>query len=130
MSEFTLAFSCALAALIILVSPQQALATGALADLGWLFDPRYLAIPFGIKTTLTGSGLVLNVMGYPISRLLRFFGALVGFFIWSWLSAKLILINTLLFGCIFTVPSAFVSVRIMAYALADLPPPGAPGRNV
>ena len=89
-----------------------------------------MAAPFLVKAMLTGTGLVRNVRAAPHSRPLRFAGALVGAMIWSWLAANLGATGP--FGALgFSVCVVFtyLSIRIMAMALAGLAVPGAPGRR-
>jgi hypothetical protein len=108
--------------------PDAAFDSKATVDIAWLGYGHLLGIPLLVKSILTGSGLILNIRGYKASRKLRFFGALLGTFIWTFLTVKFLGIGaTASVGFPFCVPAWLFSVRIMGLALADLPRPGAPG---
>jgi hypothetical protein len=127
MMECYLTIVCLAVTCIILIAPEQTLHTDALFDIGWSFNARYIAIPFALKTVLSGAGLICNVNNLRGSQALRFAGGLVGFIIWFWLSTKFILLNSFLLAWPFCVAAAYSSIRIMAFALVDLPRSGTPG---
>jgi hypothetical protein len=124
MMECYLTSVCTIITAILIISPQQAFDTGALLDIGWSINPRLIAVPFATKAVLSGTGLAFNVLCIPFSQHLRFAGGLVGFFIWSFLSFKFILVGGVLLAFPFCLAAAYTSVRIMAFSLVDLPQPG------
>jgi hypothetical protein len=127
MMECYLTIVCGTIACIIIIAPEQTLYTNALFDIGWTLNAWYIAIPFALKAVLSGGGLICNVNNFPYSQPLRFSGGLVGFAIWFWLSTKFILLDALLLAWPFCVAAAYSSIRIMAFALVDLPRSGTPG---
>lgn len=90
---------------------------------------RLLLVQPLLKAALTGGGLFLNIQGGPYSNQIRFFGALIGSFIWVWLIFQFAPLDVFLFLGPFLVMAALFSVRIMGMALAGVPLPGAPGRQ-
>ena len=126
--ECYLALVAGLYGTTLLAVPDAAYDSKATIDIAWTGYGSLLAIPLLAKAGLTGAGLILNVLGCRGSRLPRFFGALLGSLIWSWLATKLILIGAVATtGFPFCVGASLFSVRIMGMALANLPRPGAPG---
>jgi hypothetical protein len=130
MTELTLAFICGLYGLILLFAPAQALHSSDLSDLAWAGLGRMIAIPFLVKSVITGIGLARNIRGDKHSRQLRFIGALIGTFIWSWIATNLAYNGS--FGALgfpVSVTFTYLSIRIMALACANLPVPGTAGRR-
>jgi len=118
----------AMQGLILLFDTTAAYDSKATVDLAWWGYGQWLALPFLVKATLSGSGLIFNIHGLPYSRALRFSGAFVGCMIWTWYAAKLLLLGApAAMGTPFCIMSALFSMRIMGLALAGLPRPGAPG---
>lgn len=100
----------------------------ATADLAWHVAQWIVALPFLVMAALTGTGLIFNILGYRYSRQLRFIGASLAVAIWTWISAKFIIIGSpAAFGSPLCICAALFSVRVMGMSLANLPMPGAPG---
>ena len=101
-------------------APYETVVTWDLASWG-----RYLAIPFLIKSTLTGSGLVLNGIGYEWSKHFRCAGAVIGIWVWTAIAVKLGTFGDkekllFLISCVFSV----ASVRVVFLSLVGKPIPG------
>lgn len=126
--ECYLAIVAGLYGLLLLLVPGAAFDSKATVDIAWLGYGHYLSLPLLAKAILTGSGLVLNIKGKQISRKLRFFGALIGTAIWTFLAVKFLAIGAAAsVGFPFCAMALLFSIRIMGLALAGLPRPGAPG---
>lgn len=130
MTEFSLAIICAMWGTVLLCAPAEALHSADLADLAWAGFGRLVAVPFLIKATLSWVGLRRNIKNEPYSRQLRFAGASVGCFIWSWIATNLGASGAWGNGMLYVgIWCAYLSIRIMALSCANLPIPGAPGRQ-
>lgn len=106
----------------ILAVPSKLFATSALFDLAWGGWGRWLAVPFLIKATLTGTGIIMAIMEKRYARLFRFSGAVVGSIIWYWFIAKYLFVGEILaLGFPFSIVGAAFSLRILAISWANLP---------
>lgn len=114
-------------AIIILIVPNEMLANGALWDLAWNGWGRWLAVPFIIKSILTGTGVVTTIAKKSCGRYFRFNGGLVGITIWYWFIVKYIFVGEILaLGFSFSIVAALFSLRILAISWANLPRQGIP----
>lgn len=94
---------------------------------GWDLESwgRWLAIPLLVKSSLTGTGLLLNSLGQRYARYLRFSGAMLGCWIWSAFSIKYLKISdSHTLSLCFTTISTFASIRIILFVVGDIPHPG------
>ena len=91
----------------------------------------YLFIFFLCAALPSAYGFIANLEALPYSRIARFLGAALGFFIWFFISAKLFATgNYTAEGLILGIPAAFYGeFGTMFYAAANLPRPGAPGNT-
>lgn len=123
-SELSLAAVALLYGLMVAFMPE---ATYRESIVGWDLESwgRWLAIPLLVKSSLTGTGLLMNSLGHRRARYLRFSGATLGCWIWSAFSIKYLKIgdsHTLSF-C-FTTISTVASIRIILFVMGDIPHPG------
>lgn len=116
--------------------------TAAIAGVFLIWVPNTFGFSFGvpllIKAILSGSGIVMNVIGKRVSAIvLRFSGGLLGGIIWARLLIEVGETNVISGGCetiteslslvaaAFCITSMIFSAREMAMALADIPHSGA-----
>lgn len=128
MFEFVVGTICASYGLVLLFHPDALWDSQATRDLAWYAYGRVIAVPFLLKAIFTGYGLAANIFGWPLSRLSRSVGAVVGCFIWGWMETKFALAGVpLTFGSICAVVFFLGSLRVIGMASMGLPTPGAPG---
>jgi hypothetical protein len=113
---------------VALLMPGAAFDSRVTYDLAWLGYGQVLAIPLLLHAVLAGTGLAGNIAGWRSSRMLRFFGGMLGCAIWTWYTIKFALGDQFAaVGFPFCAMAALFSVRVMGMALANLPRPGVPG---
>jgi hypothetical protein len=129
-TEALLAATTLIIAALLILDPKSAYDSNATADLAWYYGyERWLFVPFLLKGVLSGSGVLLNIYGFRVSRVLRFCGAVTGVLIWTFLAAKLGLTGSMLFAFpLFLTFGVYASVGIMMMAVLNLPPVGAPAQ--
>lgn len=116
-------------AVVFFLFPSATELSGATYDLYWLGLGNYLFGFFLLAALLSGYGLLANIHGWPGSRMPRVLGAGVGFFIWFFLSMKLLIVGDYASeGFVLGVVAMFYGeLGTIFYAVADLPRPGAMG---
>lgn len=127
-TESALALVAALYGILLLTNAGSQLATvNVTEDIYWLGYSRFLAVPFLIKSALSGFGVYGNIMGWGHSRHFRLYGAMIGGFLWSWYASKAWAVGSgTSLGFAASVVFLLLSVRTMALVSADLPHPGMP----
>lgn len=112
----------------LLFVPEAAFSSQATRDLAWMGYGPWVAIPFLLKSIVSGYGVLANIYAWRRSREFRIIGALIGMWIWSTMVYKFILV-----GSPYTIGSFaagwafFFSIRIVALAIANRPLPGSAG---
>lgn len=116
---------------VLLLTPGAAFDSKATVDIAWAGYGHWLALGPLSHFEVAGFGLLGNIKGWRGSRVLRFLGAMIGSLLWTWCAAKFAVLGDIAtVGFPFCLVAILFSFRIMALALADLPPPGAPGAIV
>lgn len=128
MVELVLSFICLIYGLVLIFDTSASFDSQATRDLAWLGYGNLVGIPFLIKASFSGYGLIANINAWKFSRFSRIIGAFVGSYIWIWILTKFISIGVpFTFGSICAFTFFLCSGRIIGMALANLPVPGAPG---
>lgn len=108
---------------IALISLPRDLASDSTVDIASAYG-AFVIVPLITKSLLTGTGVILNILGDPKSRLMRVSGALLGSVIWCGLFVQLAL-NAQIGGFfVFCLVSYIASIRIVCMSWANIPEPG------
>lgn len=118
-----------LGALAYLFFPSASEFSTSTSDLFWLGWDRYLLLPYLVAAILSSYGFFGNIHAWPRTQQPRFWGAAIGWCIWTFLSVKLIVFGAwTASGLTLGVPAAlYGELGVMFYAAANLPEPGAAG---
>lgn len=109
-------------ALALMAVPRE-IATDALFDIGAAYG-IFIIVPLLAKSLLTGTGLILNILGDRKSRILRICGAMLGAVIWFGLALQLALSAQVGGFFVFCFLAYIASIRIVCMSWANIPEPG------